>query len=286
MDPHLPNQAALDRVVVVLVATRNSLNIGAAARAMSNFGFPHLRLVRPWDPSFQEAKDAERSAVGAGDLLARAVVFPSVAEAVADCTLVLGTTAVTAGGRRDLLHPLDGLEASAELVQAHLQNGESRVAILFGSEKTGLSNDDLSHCHRLLRIPTREEHISMNLGQAVAICLYELGAARTLRLRSGQAPNRAARGPADITAVDAASHPVPASADEPALALSAEIERLTVMILEALQASGYIAPGAEKATEEKLRRLFRRFALTRQDAQLALGMARQVLWKLRPPLSR
>src|ERR1700722_15791640 len=116
------NRTTLDRVVVVLVATRNSLNIGAAARAMSNFGFRHLRLVRPWDPSFQEAREAERSAVGAGDLLARAGVFPSVAEAVADCTLVLGTTAVPAGGRRDLQHPLDRLEASAELAHAHLRN--------------------------------------------------------------------------------------------------------------------------------------------------------------------
>src|ERR1700722_8342592 len=101
------NRTTLDRVVVVLVATRNSLNIGAAARAMSNFGFMDLRLVRPWDPSFQEAKEAERSAVGAGDLLASSVVFPTVADAIADCTLVLGTTAVTAGGRRDLQHPLD-----------------------------------------------------------------------------------------------------------------------------------------------------------------------------------
>ncbi len=258
----MPNdQTVLDRVVVVLVATRNSLNIGAAARAMSNFGFTDLRLVRPWDPSFQEARDAERSAVGASDLLARAVVFASVAEAVADCTLVLGTTAVTAGGRRDLQHPLDELETSAELAYQHLRQSEARVALLFGSEKTGLTNDDLSHCHRLLRIPTREEHISMNLGQAVAICLYEL-----VRISKDKRE-----------ADEYAAHPAAASAGE--------VERLTMMILEALQSSGYIAPGAEAATEEKLRRNLRRFALTRQDAQLALGMTRQILWKLKPPQS-
>jgi tRNA/rRNA methyltransferase len=250
----------LERVTVVLVATRNSLNIGAAARAMSNFGFTNLRLVRPWDPSFQEAREAERSAVGAGDLLAQAVVFPGVAEAVADCTLVLGTTAVTAGGRRDLVHPLDTLAESAALMSKHLGDPEARVAILFGSEKTGLTNDDLSHCHRLLRIPTRPEHFSMNLGQAVAICLYEL-----VRTEA-----------TDLISPDAAA-PAPAS--------SGEIERLTQMILEALQASGYIVPGAEAATEEKLRRQLRRFALTRQDAQLALGMARQILWKIKPPAS-
>jgi TrmH family RNA methyltransferase len=261
------NPPELDRVVVVLVATRNSLNIGAAARAMSNFGFRHLRLVRPWDPSFQEAREeAARSAVGADDLLAAAVVFPSVAEAVADCTLVLGTTAVTAGGRRDLVHPLDRLQESAELALGHLKNSEARVAILFGSEKTGLTNDDLSHCHRLLRIPTREEHISMNLGQAVAICLYEF-----VRTTTGER----------IYGIELCSE-----AAQPAPALVGEVERLTEMILEALQATGYIAPGAEVATEEKLRRNLRRFTLTHQDAQLALGMARQILWKLRPPANR
>jgi len=255
------DQTGLAHIVVVLVATRNSLNIGAAARAMSNFGFADLRLVRPWDPSFQEAREeAARSAVGAGDLLAAARVFPAVAEAIADCTLVLGTTAVTAGGRRDLVHPLDTLAASAEQAREHLESPETRIAILFGSEKTGLSNDDLSHCHRLLRIPTREEHISMNLGQAVAVCLYEF--------------MRAASDPEELR---------PEIAAVPAPASSGEIERLTQMTLEALQTSGYIAPDAKAATEEKLRRHLRRFTLTRHDAQLALGMVRQILWKLKPP---
>lgn len=262
----MPTPAELDRIVVVLVATRNGLNIGAAARAMSNFGFTDLRLVRPWEPSFHEAREeAARSAVGAGDLLAATQVFSTVAEAVADCTLILGTTAVTADGRRDLQHPLDRLQESAELAHTHLKDPQTRVAILFGSEKTGLTNDDLSHCHRLLRIPTREQHISMNLGQAVAICLYEF-----VRTTSG-----------DVDLRNDPAQPAPALSEE--TALSGEIERLTAMILEALQAAGYIAAGAEAATQEKLRRNLRRFAITRHDAQLALGMTRQILWKLRPP---
>src|SRR6266704_4860337 len=154
-----------DRLHVVLVATRNPVNIGAAARAMSNFGFPCLRLVNPYEPAFREA----RSAVGASKLLASSEVYKSVAEAVADCTLVVGTTAVR---HRDLHHPLRRLEIGARLLRKHLAS--SRVALLFGSEKRGLSNEDLSHCHWLIRIPTREEHRSMNLGQAVAVCLYGL----------------------------------------------------------------------------------------------------------------
>ena len=154
-----------DQLRVVLVRSRNPLNIGAAARAMSNFGFQHLRLVTPWEPSYLGA----RSAVGASQVLLNAEVFGSVAEAVADCSLVVGTSAV---GERELHHPLRVLEQGAEFMRQGL--AAAPVALLFGSEKFGLSNEDLSHCHWLMRIPTRDEHISMNLGQAVAVCLYEL----------------------------------------------------------------------------------------------------------------
>src|SRR6266481_1499885 len=157
----LSPQSKLDRLRVVLVSPRNPLNVGAAARAMSNFGFPHLRVVNPYELAFREA----RSAVGAAPLLARAEEFKTVAEAVEDCTLIVGTTAV---GLRQLQHPVRRLEQAAPLIRKRLAT--SPVALLFGSEKRGLSNEDLSHCHWLLRIPTREEHRSMNLGQAVAVC--------------------------------------------------------------------------------------------------------------------
>ena len=153
-------------LAVVLVSTRNPLNIGAAARAMSNMGFLRLRVVNPYEASFREA----RSAIGAASLLKSAEEFPSVAEAVADCSLVVGTTAVR---HRELQQPLNLLKPGAALIGKQLRAGR-RVALLFGSEKRGLSNDDLSYCHWLLHIPTREEHISMNLGQAVAVCLWEL----------------------------------------------------------------------------------------------------------------
>ena len=157
--------ANFDRLCVVLVSPRNPLNIGAAARAMSNFGVLRLRVVNPYEVAFREA----RSAMGAAPLLAKAKEFNSVAEAVADCTLVVGTTAVQ---HRELQHPLRRLEYGARLIRKQLNSG--RVALLFGTEKTGLSNDDLSHCHWLMHVPTREQHVSMNLGQAVAVCLYEL----------------------------------------------------------------------------------------------------------------
>ena len=110
----LPLLPALDRLRVVLVETRNPLNIGASARAMSNFGFSHLRVVNPFDAAFREA----RSAVGAAELLAAAESFDSIADAVAECPLVVGTTSLR---DRDLHHPLRRLEYGARLIRRGLE---------------------------------------------------------------------------------------------------------------------------------------------------------------------
>ena len=240
----MPPVAEFDRLRVVLVDARNPLNVGAAARAMSNFGFLRLRVVKPYEVAFREA----RSAVGASQVLASADEYETVDEAVADCALVVGTTAIR---HRELLHPLKRLEAGARLIRKALRSG--RVAILFGSEKFGLSNVDLSHCHWLMRIPTRAEHISMNLGQAVAVCLYELA-------RDASAAPRSAK---------------------PDLATAGEVERITGVLLEALRASGYLKPRSTAASEAKVRRLLRRFELEAGDAEVWLGMLRQMLWKIR-----
>jgi len=240
-----------DRLRVVLVNARNPLNIGAAARAMSNFGFLKLSVVNAFEMAFREA----RSAVGAAALLAQADEYESVAEAVADCSLVVGTTALS---QRNPEHVVRDLRDGARFIRKRLAWGE--VALLFGSEKRGLSNKDFSHCHWLLRIPTREAHRSMNLGQAVAVCLYELAcdakfASPTERVRFAKA---------------------------------ADLERVTALLGEGLQACGYLkgqpnrsANGRSAAPiEEKIRRFVRRMNLSAKDAELLLGMLRQVLWKL------
>jgi TrmH family RNA methyltransferase len=233
-----------DNLRVVLVAARNPLNIGAAARAMSNFGFRHLRVVNPYEASFREA----RSAVGASALLTSAEEHKTVAEAVADCTLVVGTTAVR---HRELQHPLRRLEYGARLIRKQLAS--SRVALLFGSEKFGLSNAALSHCHWLTRVPTCEENISMNLGQAVAVCLYEL----VRDPKAAQATEKVKR------------------------ADSAELERITTKLLEAMRDSGYLDRRPIADVEERMRRLVRRLNLPARDAVVWLGILRQIVWKLR-----
>ncbi len=239
----------LDNLRVLLVAARNPLNIGAAARAMSNFGVRRLRVVNPYEVAFREA----RSAVGASGLLAKAEQYENVAEAVEDCRLVVGTTAA---GRRELQHRLERLENGARAIKRQLRTGP--VALLFGSERVGLSNEEMSHCHWVMRIPTREEHGSMNLGQAVAVCLYELVRGRKT------APAKTKTAPAK---------------KEIKPATSGELERLTQVVLEVLHASGYVKPRAV-AAEEKLRRLVRRMELNANDAEVWLGMFRQMAWKL------
>ena len=239
-----------DRLRVVLVRSRNPLNIGAAARAMSNFGFTHLRVVTPYGPAFREA----RSAVGAADVLETAEEYGSVAEAVGDCALVVGTTAV---GKRSIQHDIARLERGAEQLRKGLTAGN--VALLFGSERTGLSNKDFSHCHWLMRIPTCEANISMNLGQAVAVCLYEI-------VRDGAA------------APQSQSNREPDSQSGPPGEL---VEQLTTMLFEALRASGYLKPKHSTYTEAKIRRRVRRLKLSREDAEAWIGMLRQMLYKMR-----
>jgi TrmH family RNA methyltransferase len=248
----MANGLELDRIVVVLVRARNPNNIGAVARAMHDFGFRTLRLVNDYEVPFEAA----RSAVDASAVLAEATTFASVAEAVADCTLVVGTTAV---GERALQHPLQALQNAAEVIGSELARAESsgRVALLFGSEKTGLSNEELSHCNWLLTIPMQQHedvrHPSMNLGQAVAVCLYEL-----VRQRG-----------------------MPAETAAPAAAQAGEVERMTMLLTEVLEQTGYTKRHPANCDEAQIRRLVLRMGVTASDAPVWMGVLRQVLWKLR-----
>ena len=248
------NGRELNRVVVVLVRARNPNNIGAVARAMHDFGFRRLRVVNEYAVPFESA----RSAVDASEVLAEAAAFGSVADAVGDCTLVVGTTAV---GERALQHPLYVLPEAAGMIGVELAREGGRVALLFGSEKTGLSNDELSHCHWLLTIPMQEHekvrHPSMNLGQAVAVCLYEL-----VRSAGVATPASASRG-------------------ELAVAEAGDVERLTTLLTEVLEETGYTKRHPANCDQGQIRRLVLRMGVAASDVPVWLGILRQILWKVR-----
>lgn len=225
--------SALENLSVVLVDPRNPLNIGAAGRAMANFGFGDLRLVNAYRVAAEEAKSSPH----AGEVIAGARDYTSLSEAIGEATLVIGTTSAQ---KRDVHVAIEPLEVAAQKIRTH--NG--RVALLFGSEKFGLSNEDMTYCHSLLRIPTGEGTPSMNLGQAVAVTLYEL-------IRQNPQTDLA-----------------------PAAMLDEFVERL----YEALQLAGYVH---HDNVIEKLRRLSRRMQLRQHDAVMWMGMVRQILWKLK-----
>ena len=217
------------RISFVLVRPRNPNNIGAVARAMANFGVADLRLVEPYAPAWEET----RAAVGGETVLKRARVA-ILAEAIADSQLVLGT----GDGRRAVRRPVVSLPGLADYLRENLPES-GRCSILFGSEKTGLRNADLEHCRAVVRIPTRPETPSMNLGQAAAVIAYEL-----FRSNDDKAP-RLPRLP---------------------LAAAGQREDLVQWALRAMGRLDYMkgAPQASKAG--RLRQALQRWPLTRQDA--------------------
>lgn len=240
---------------VVLVRPRNPLNIGAAARAWANFGLQEMAVVAPFEPTWKEART---SAVGGEKVIASACAFPSLAEAITGATVVIGTTT---GARRLLDRDLLPLPDLAAWLRRRRAKG--KAALLFGSEKTGLSNEDLSYCHALLRIPTTEDCPSMNLGQAVAVCAYELA-------RTGAV---AVRPPSTATHLsDPANHQT--------------LGHLFDRAVKVLDESGYFKPKSRAAMMLKLRRLLVDLNLTCSDARILGGVLTQVEWKLRNPGSQ
>jgi tRNA/rRNA methyltransferase len=248
------------RLVIVLVGARNPSNIGAAARAMHDFGFNHLRVVNEYAPPFEAAQiqsetsnmaDGSKAAVGAAHVLAEARRFDRLADAIADCTRVVGTTAI---GERELTRSVVRLSDATPRITETLTTGS--VALLFGSEKTGLTNDQLSHCQMLITIPMfapqGSRHLSMNLGQAVAVCLYEL-------VRAGFE--------------DAGELPV---SSEHAVT-SASRERITQLLLEAMAATGYARRFPANAREHVVRQLAQQLGVTETEASTWMGFLRQVL---------
>ena len=182
----------MQQIKIILVRPRNPDNIGAAARAMANFGLSDLALVAPFESDWKEAvntwrREASVSAIDAMDVINSAAIHDTIPGAAADCSLLLGTSS---------LHRLK--PGRDVLLLSHAPDFISKVpgktGILFGSEKTGLTKDELSFCSAIINIPTHEKQPSMNLGQSVAVLAYELaaraGALKPSAQRGERAPNQ------------------------------------------------------------------------------------------------
>jgi tRNA/rRNA methyltransferase len=209
---------------------------------MKNLGVADLALVQPALPRLAAA---ERMAVHARDLIAGARVAPSLPDAVADCRLVVGTTCRSGGYRRDI----EDLVAVAPAIVERA--GVGPVAIVFGPENHGLSNDDLRHCHRLCAIATSADYASLNLAQAVLLVCWEL---------------RRAAG--------AASQASDAVAAAPAGEVAALLDHLQAALLRI----GYLNPQNPDHIMLALRGMLGRAALTSHDVRTLRGIARQIEW--------
>jgi len=240
-----------DRISVVLVSPRNPLNIGAVARAMANFGFSHLTVVDPYEPHWREA----RSAVGAPELLANACEVTSLREAVRDSTLVLGTGTLT---HRKPEQPVVRLDQLAPHIMHELEQPATRIALVFGPEKHGLTREDLSFCHHLVEIPTDPCQPSMNLGQAAAVCLYEIA------VRSG-------------IIAEAAAHSKLAGTARPT---SGNLDVLASLIHQVMLASNYSPANMQAANQHDLRLMLRRLNLNPADQRRTLGLFRRIFRRL------
>lgn len=236
----------------VLVRPQMGENIGAAARAMWNFGLDRMRVVAPRDawPNPRAAAMAS----GAGRLLDEARIVPATAEAVADCAFVFATTART----RDLHKPVFSPERAMALAAARIGAGE-RVAVLFGPERAGLENDDIARANALINVPVNPDFASLNLAQCVLLTAYEWqrAAGDVIHERTGAA-----------------------RADP---AVQVEVEALAAHYEARLDEAGFFFP-AHKAAPMKLnlRNLWSRMPLTRADVQMLHGVLRQMVrWKER-----
>ena len=224
---------------------------------MANFGFVHLAVAAPYEPHWREAK----SAIGAENLLQSAKSAERLAEAVAGCTLVIGTGTLTHRKPEQSVVPLPAL---APIVEQELARG-GRIALIFGPEKRGLTRDDLTLCHLLVEIPTHPRQPSMNLGQAVAVCLYEIAS----RAESSKSVHRQV----SESAVERAD------SDDPAT--SRDLDLLAAVIEQVMAEANYSPATMQKANRHDLELLLRRLALTRQDTRRILGVFRRILWQLK-----
>lgn len=234
-----------DRIRIVLVAPSHGGNIGGCARAMKNMGLSRLYLVTP--DEFPSAEATAR-AVGAEDVLDRVRVFSSLNEAVADCQLVIGTSA---RGRRIPWPVVTPDQAAQRIVRT---SAEREVAVVFGRERTGLTNEELDRCQALVNIPTDPGFASLNLACAVQIVAYEIW--RTAESEVQKHGSAAAM-------TDTLGEP---------LATHDEVQRFYGHLEEVLVETGFLDPKNPRLLMRRLVRLFNRVELTNNEVNILRGI--------------
>nr|WP_254223795.1 RNA methyltransferase [Burkholderia multivorans] len=240
----------------VLVEPSHPGNVGAAARALKTMGFSRLVLVAPRVPHVQSDPEAVAMASGADDVLASAHVVSTLGEALSGVHWSIALTART----REYGPPRLAPRAAAAHACTQVESGD--IALVFGNERTGLANEHVEQCSALAHIPANPAYSSLNLAQAVQVLAYEL---RVAFLEQASEP-------AQQPAVDTGT-----------LAQSDEIERMYLHLENALIALDFLDPRNPKKLMPRLRRLFARTGLEREEVNILRGIAKHILLKSRTP---
>ena len=235
------SRAVLDRIRIVLVETSHTGNIGAAARAMKTMGLKHLYLVKPRQVPDEQAV---ARASGAADVLAAHRLCANLDDALAGTSLAIAFTARS----RELSQPHLSVREAA--LQAVSEARADNVALVFGAETSGLANEDVLKCHRIAHIPASEDYSSLNLAAAVQVACYELRVAAGL-------------------------DQLPAAPEHP-MARHEEVERLMQHLEQTLTEVGFLNPDHPKRLMVRMRRLFARTRVEREEAQLLRGIFRMI----------
>lgn len=236
-----PDMSMLNNVVVILVGTKYAGNVGSVARAMHNMGLSRLRLA---DPQCGIDDEALRMARSGAQVLASARTYRSLSSALRGIRLVVGTTGKSGGNRNQTV----SARALTPLLLSHAAH--RRVGIVFGPEDTGLVDDDLIRCQKLMRIPTQPQAHSINLAQAVMIVSYELYLGHM------------AHEPARV----------------PVLATLEQTEAMYEQLEAALRTIGFLHDENARHMMFRLRRLLGRAGLEYSDTGILRGIARQIAW--------
>nr|WP_254222101.1 RNA methyltransferase [Burkholderia multivorans] len=240
----------------VLVEPSHPGNVGAAARALKTMGFSRLVLVAPRVPHVQSDPEAVAMASGADDVLASAHVVSTLGEALSGVHWSIALTART----REYGPPRLAPRAAAAHACTQVESGD--IALVFGNERTGLANEHVEQCSALAHIPANPAYSSLNLAQAVQVLAYEL---RVVFLEQASEP-------AQLRAADTGT-----------LAQSDEIERMYLHLENALIALDFLDPRNPKKLMPRLRRLFARTGLEREEVNILRGIAKHILLKSRTP---
>lgn len=236
----------LAKVRIVVVEPAGALNVGAIARVMKNFGLSQLILVNP--QCDRTSEEARHMAVHAGDILASATEVATLPEALQGCTRIIATTA------RD--RHWDLLEPARTALPWLIEEPKQPAALVFGPESRGLSNEELNYAQRFARIPSSPNYASLNLAQAVAVCCYELA-----------------------QAVDSPQSDRPSKSNN--YAAFEDLEGYYQHLQAVLLKIGYLYPHTAASRMEKLRQIYNRAHLDKQELAAIRGILTQIEWALR-----